>query len=247
MRVRGAAKRPRTTSTAYDSALHINNTIKHAPRKRRDSCTRDRRNAKARGLLDAGTPPPILEVIVPLAPNAKAVTVTPVSQETFVMLEAVLLTASTSASTVGLQVGAWSKLLQATHVPTVTSILTSTSVSPASLLHYLFSRVGAWCKRTGKPSAGNLNLSRMHVFSSAAISALRPTANTGKAKLSPSEEEREEALLTFCARCPNSFSSNGVDDFGRTLGESNAAVPKCARNLAGVRDGNDATKYGPYC
>ena len=38
MCVRGATKRPRKTSTAYGSALHINNTIKYASRKRRDSC-----------------------------------------------------------------------------------------------------------------------------------------------------------------------------------------------------------------
>ena len=74
-----------------------------------------------------------------LVPNveAKSFTVSPVSQETSVMLEEVLLTASTSAfagerqARARGQVMARSQLSQTTEVITATPILTSTSVSPA--------------------------------------------------------------------------------------------------------------------
>ena len=54
----------------------------------------------------------------------------------------------------------------------------------------------------------------------------------GKAKLI---EAREEALLTFFLKSSGSFSSNVIDEFGRTLVKSNVAVPKCHRNLADAR------------
>ena len=73
------------------------------------------------------------------------------AQETPVMLEAVLLAASTSESDVECQVRAWPKLPQATHVPTATPILTSKSVSPASLV-FLSGRL-AHVTRTPQPTA----------------------------------------------------------------------------------------------
>ena len=57
------------------------------------------------------------------------------------MLEAVLLNTSRSESAVEGQVRVWSTLLQATHVPTATSIVTSTSVPPASLFFFLGGRL----------------------------------------------------------------------------------------------------------
>ena len=64
-----------------------------------------------------------------LSVEARAFSVSPGTQETLVMLEAALLTASSSVSLVERQVRARSKLSPAT----ATSILTSTHVSPASL------------------------------------------------------------------------------------------------------------------
>ena len=126
MRVGQMARSIRDTCSLYSRPVGL-------CRQAREKCSLD--SAKNSG-GDRRSEEKFMATLVPNV-EARAVTVSPVSQETSVMLEEVLLTASTSAfagerqaSSRG-QVMARSQLWQTTKVLTATSILISTSVSPA--------------------------------------------------------------------------------------------------------------------
>ena len=117
-------------------------------------------------------------------------------------------------------------VLQATHVATATSILSSAFVSPGSLF---FLWTGGRCKRTCKPSAGNVL--RMHDFS--CDRALRPTAHAERWTWAQAKKHGKWRCWRFLVKYSSSLSSN--DDVGRTLVARIVTVAERPRNLADAR------------